>query len=446
MPFTMKNSQISPNDSQQSTANPRSLTVQTQATMEIPLTGYGQHSERSPFDVPIQYERFAQSFAAKNNEGLFLGRTPPVSKTNRRQYSQICRVAKSEFLKGADILEPTTEALERTKHAAQDFFSLSYKWLDKQNIPFPLAGRNKCLGMVAVPTTNLVMIAISQDKNPTNDDLLRKKMVIFLNQLNETSKNWKFELACIPTKAQYLMPRTISMRTPRAASESSVKPHTRCVEVALMAALCKAGRTRNFTSADTGIIAFGGTLWANSKGSEAIAHFNVEGLARNIKYIKQDPLEVVITESLSGWIDIWEPCPEHCKIYKYEMLAIGASGGFSSSFFEPRSEGELIKKKPNPENTQVTNQILLLAVAIGAISVAICEAGIYFLAKNQNALKDKTSIAMIITGTMAITIAIATSFNLLFAANDDIASNKNNLMETDTAIVEPRSRADSCPF
>lgn len=339
----MMNTKSNPDKFQQNTANYKQLSVQTSPDIEMSAAPSGLRSERSPFKVPIQYERFAQSFETKDNEGLFLGRTPPVSQTNRRQYSQICRVAKSEFLKGAEELEPTPQALERTKHAAKNFFLLSYQLLDQLNTHFPLAGCNKCLGMVAVPTTNLVIIAISQDKNPANDESLRNNMVIFLNRLNETTNDWKFELACIPTKAQYLMPRTISMRTPRAASESSVKPHTRCVEVALMAALCKAGRTIRFTSADTGIIAFGGTLWANSTGSQAIPHFTVNDLTRNTKYIKQNPLEVVITPSLSGWIDIWEPCPEHCKIYKYEMLAIGAAGGFSSSFFEPRSEGDLSK-------------------------------------------------------------------------------------------------------
>jgi len=445
----MMNSQETPNQSQQNTINDNPLTVQIPSPLESPITTGSPRSERrslerSPFIVPMQYERYARSFSSKNNEGTFLGRTPHVDKTNRRQYSQICRVAKTEFLKGEEALEPTPQALERTKQAAKDFFLLSYQLLETHNMQFPLAGRNKCLGMVAVPTKNLVMIAISQDKNPTNDELLRNEMVNFLNQINATTTDWTFELACIPTKAQYLMPRTISMRNPQAAPESSVKPHTRCVEVALMAALCKAGRTRSFTSADTGIIAFGGTLWASSEGAEAIPYFN--GVTRNRKYITQDPLEVVISESLSGWVDIWEPCPEHCRIYKYEMLAIGAAGGFSSSFFEPRSEGRLIQ----PKKIMIANQGLLLAIGFGSISAAICGAGVYLRAKNHNVLKDSVSMAMLTASAVASTITIMASFKLLFSTNN-IVVNKNKTVkidaeETDTAKIEPRSRAESCSF
>jgi len=40
--------------------------------------------------------------------------------------------------------------------------------------------------MVAVPETNLVMIAISQDKNPENDLVLRHEIVKLLNDINWT--------------------------------------------------------------------------------------------------------------------------------------------------------------------------------------------------------------------------------------------------------------------
>lgn len=423
-----------------------SLHVNTLPDQDLSIPASSTRSLRSPFKVPIQYERFARSFETKDNEGLFLGREPEVSQTNRRQYAQICRVAKTEFLKGSEILEPTPQALERTKLAAKAFFSLSYPLLNKLNMKFPLAGRNKCLGMVAVPTTNLVIIAISQDKSPANDVLLRKEMVIFLNQLNQTTNEWKFELACIPTKAQYLMPRTISMRTPHAASESSVKPHTRCVEVALMAALCKAGRTRSFTSADTGIIAFGGTLWAHSEGAEAIPHFAVNELARNLKYTKQHPLEVVISPTLSGWLDIWEPCPEHCKIYKYEMLAIGAAGGFSSSFFEPRSEGELPKRNLKDERNGLINQRLSFTIALGVISTAVCGAGLYVRTQHQNGCKDHVSMAMLSTAILTSSITIVSSFHLLLATYGDRDAHKKNDLGVDIIEMEARPRADSCPI
>ena len=220
--------------------------------------------------------------------------------------------------------------------------------------------------MVAVPNTKLAIIAISQDKDPSKDERLRHDMVVFLRQLNRTSKEWRFELACIPTKAQYLMPRTLSMRVPHPAPEASVKPHTRCVEVALMAALCKAGRTINFTAIDTGIIAFGGTLWASQAGgADAIPHF--EGVTkRNDKYIERPALEVELSPSMRGWVDIWEPCPDHCKIYKYEMLAIGSSGGFSGSFYEPRSEGTVLKQRTKPPVAPLNKPYLMIAgMALG---------------------------------------------------------------------------------
>ncbi len=294
-------------------------------------------TSRSPLIVPKEHEKFAKSFNDKYAQGLFLGATSSENKSNQRaQFNRTRCLAKVELSKGISALEPTQHALERTQRAAKDFFSLSYQFLDKNDLPFPLAGLNKCLGMVAIPSSKVVMIAISQDKDPRKDEALRKNMIELLDQLNQTTNDWIFELACIPTKAQYLMPRTLFMRFPHQASQEIVKPHTRCVEVALMAALCKARRCLTFTSADTGTIAFGGTLWASSDNSEAIPHF--EGATRNIKYRIKKPLEVKLTDAISGWIDLWEPCPEHCKIYKYEMLAIGAAGGCATSFTEPRSE------------------------------------------------------------------------------------------------------------
>ncbi len=438
------NTKITPLVAQPKISAPIPLRVET----DYDFTEDGDVSvRRSPFQVPLQYETFARSFDNKNNEGLFLGRTPHESRKNRQQFTQICRVAKAELIKGTEALEPTPQALDRTKTAAKQFFTLSYQLLEKNKGQFPLAGLNKCMGMVAVPTTNLVIIAISQDKNPEDDVQLRKEFVAFLEQLNQSTNDWTFELACIPTQAQYFMPRTISMRTPQAASESSIKPHTRCVEVALMAALCKAGRTKNFTSADTGIIAFGSSLWANPKGDEAIPHFQAKDFERSTKYTEQAPLEVVLTPSLSGWIDIWEPCPQHCKIYKYEMLAIGAAGGFSSSFFEPRAEKELKKNKPATEKNMI-NKRFLLGVACGSISVAIGAAALYFRVKKQYTLKDKASIGLLITSS----ITLMASLNLLLTTKKSVLDNTNNKTSPyekeplDVNAEDQRKRSDSCPF
>ena len=293
--------------------------------------------ERSPLVVPKEHECFASPFKKKNELGFFLGALSSERPSNARaQFSRTRCMAISVFHNGISALEPTKSALDRTKLAAKHFFSLSYTLLSETDQLFPLSSRNKCLGMVAVPNSKLVILAISQDKIPKSDDALRLNMVRFLEQLNKRTDEWIFELACIPTKSQYLMPRTFLMRTPHQAPQESVEPHTRCVEVALMAALNKVGRFLSFTASDTGIIAFGGTLWASEEESLAIPSFgNVE---RNKKYTSQKPLEVIFPDATKGWVDIWDPCSGHCAIYKYEMLAIGASGGPATSFTEPRSE------------------------------------------------------------------------------------------------------------
>ena len=237
-------------------------------------------------------------------------------------------------------LEPTSHANERTKHAVSDFFSSAYKILDKNNEQFPLAGKNKCFGMVAVPKSKLVMIAISQDKNPKNDLILRRQMVDLLKRINQENPDRVFELASIPTKSQYMMPRTLFMRTTHPAPVEWIKPHTRCVEVALMVALCKI--RGGITPQNAGVMAFGGTLWATPrhlKSSAATPHF--EGAERNIKYTTKPAVSVDLGHGKKGWIDIWDPCKGHCAIYKDQMLAIGASGGPATSFTEPRSESNL---------------------------------------------------------------------------------------------------------
>lgn len=345
-------------------AQKKSLVVQT------PKVDVRFSCERSPLIVPMPFESFAQSFGLKNSMGLFLGRSSDAGETEqRRQYAQIRRVARANLFYGVEALEPTPMALERTKTAAQDFFSLSYQLVNKTKTLFPLAGRNKCLGMVAVPNTQLVIIAISQDKDPSRDIQLRDDMIRFLHKLNRTRSPWRFELACIPTKAQYLMPRTFDIRVPQAASEASVKPHTRCVEVALMAALCKAGRTKSFIAADVAIIAFGGALWATAAGEEAVTYF--QGVDRNIKYREKPPLEVTLSRTSSAWIDIWEPCPEHCAIYKYEMLAIASAGGFSGSFFEPRAERSLLNEKHQLEKKRPTVDSVLAGVSFGLVCASL---------------------------------------------------------------------------
>lgn len=304
----------------------------------------------SPFGLSPRLSLFERSFQHKNNSGEFLGDTSLQRESlQSSQFTHTASMARTKFdfiEKGAMVhgrpvqpIEPNTEAMLNTKRAASAFFSLAYQVLQEQNKQFPLAGKNKCLGMVAVPHKKLVMIAISQDKTPAKDEALRSDMVDLLDDINKKSTDWIFELACIPTKSQYMMPRGLFMRTIHPAPEEWVRPHTRCVEVALMVALNKIGRYVNFSPEDAGVMAFGGTLWMSHHDSAAIPHF--EGATRNTKYTSQDPILVDLGHGLQGELDIWDPCGGHCAIYRDRMLAIGASGGPATSFIEPRSERSL---------------------------------------------------------------------------------------------------------
>lgn len=307
----------------------------------------------SPFGLSPRLSLFERSFQHKNNSGEFLGDTSlQRASLQSSQFTQTASMARTQFdfeEKGAMVhgrpvqpIEPNTEAMLNTKRAASAFFALAYQVLKKQNKQFPLAGKNKCLGMVAVPHKKLVMIAISQDKTPAKDDVLRSDMVDLMDCINKKNTEWVFELACIPTKSQYMMPRSLFMRTIHPAPEEWVRPHTRCVEVALMVALNKIGRYVDFSPEDAGVLALGGTMWTTPwcvENSTAVTYF--EGANRNTKYTTKQPTPIDLGEGKKGWIDIWDPCDKHCAIYKDRMLAIGASGGPATSFIEPRSETKL---------------------------------------------------------------------------------------------------------
>ena len=307
--------------------------------------------ERSAIIVPKEFEDFASSFATNIEEGLFLG-DPSTERDSiqRAQFTRTRRMAMFKLKEANFPREPNQQVVTQIIEAAKDFFSLTYKLLTEKNEKFPLAGLNKCLGMVVVPTTNVVMLGISQSKiaDKAEDTAQREQMVHLLNLLNKKTKKWRFELVCIPTKSQYLMPRTFFMKTPHKATEESVNPRTRCVEVALMVALCKAGRFIKFNPEDISILTFSATLWANPNQTSQEAIDPFKGVKRNTSYLSQDPIEVKLTDSLSGWIDIWEPCKDHCQRYRKEMLAIAVSGGPATSFLEPRSESNEIPAVNRP--------------------------------------------------------------------------------------------------
>lgn len=309
----------------------------------MPKNRHKSTYERSPLIVPKEYEVFAQSFFNKFAAGEFLGETSPTK--NRALFTCTLGLAKQIYEQtlvdtektNIDQFEPSTVAKNRTLKATQIFFKLAVQYMKQGTVNFPLSGLNKCLGVVAVPHSKLALIAISQGKDPSQDVELRKNMVQFLNQLNQLSSFWQFELVCIPTTTQYLMPRAFFMRTPHQAPDFWVTPPTRCVEVALMTGLCKVGRFSKFKfdPHDVAIMAFGGTIWTSPKGTQSYRLF--KQMDRNRKYT-HEVLEVPLLGEESGWVDVWDPCPQHCARYRRQMIAIAAAGGFSTSFDEPRGE------------------------------------------------------------------------------------------------------------
>lgn len=294
--------------------------------------------------VPLEHQLFACRFEEKIKNRTFLGGRSNLERSAEvEQFRRTRRMSLFHFNQGIDHLKPRKSALQRTEKAVKCFFQLAHQVLTENKQIFPLANHNKCLGMVALPERNLVILAISQNKNPEQDKALRTEMVSLIEKINlllEQNKSkkkpeWVFSLAHIPTLSQYLIPRTLSKDNQFPASKEQIEPHTRCVEVALMVALNKMGRFETFKPSDIGILALGGALWAsNSKdNSHAINYF--EGETRNIKYVTKDPIEVKLNNERTAWVDIWEPCECHCKIYQHQMTAIAASGGPATSFAEP---------------------------------------------------------------------------------------------------------------
>jgi hypothetical protein len=242
-------------------------------------------------------------------------------------------MAKTVYHEGG--LERETVSLEnRITQAALTFFKLIKPHLSEET-PYPLRGYNKCLGFTIVPRTKLVLIAISEDKNREKDTPLRQEFLKLIHKVNQQTTAWIFELTCRPSQREYLMLRSLSLKTLDVPLNLINKARARCAEVALAIALCKAGRFKNFDQKEVAFVTFGATLF-NDQG-EPLKHF--EGGKRNLKYLKTRPIEVPFDlTSEKGWIDRWEPCEEHCKLYMKELLALSASGSVETSLNSPRSE------------------------------------------------------------------------------------------------------------
>lgn len=232
-----------------------------------------------------------------------------------------------------DNLEPSEQSIAKTKEAAKDFFVLASKFLNENDELFPLADKNKCVGMATIKNNKSVFIAISQDEDATKDLRLREQFIYFLRRLNQTTTKWRFELVNTPAPMEYLLPRTLRMETPRPASSDEINPRMRCVEIHLMCALNRAHRVIKFKPEDVAMVAFSGTLWAHESESRAVVNFG--NIKRNVKYLAEPALEVTLDDYSKAYIDVWCPCQEHCAIYYPEILAITSA---DEHFYGPRAD------------------------------------------------------------------------------------------------------------
>lgn len=322
-----------------SSFNP-TLTVDT--NLRRSSSGSAENSPRasasdSPvFCMPIAFQPFTRSFSQKFDDGLFLGKPSPESPSIVNSAHGRLRAVSKFICSGPESLEPSPEALHRTHTAAAGFFRLAAAHCQSTHSDFPLAGHNKCFGMIAVPHSKLVLIAVSQDKIPERDISVRAQLFKFIEAINSKTVEWVFELVAVPTREAYLLPRSLHMRFPMQAPAAIVEPHTRCIEVALMSALCKIGRSKPMAPQDLGVVAYGGALWSSPTGSEAVPGFGGEDAARNRKYLISDPLDIELEGGSHGYLDPWKPCGNHCAVFRREMQAISAAGGAATHFLEPR--------------------------------------------------------------------------------------------------------------
>lgn len=253
--------------------------------------------------------------------------------------------AQASLLFQQELEPPSSEAIEKTEEAVRQFCQHACRICYGQGKAFPLAGRNKCLGVAVVPNKRLVLLAVSQDKNPETDLGLRKEMLELIKIINQQSQYWKFELASIPTKEEYILVRSIGIRTDRRAHEEEIEPRSRCVEVSLSIALYKTGRFNRFDARDVYMLSLGcGGLWASDNGKTPVVEC-WKSDERNTKYMTKPPLALKLEinhEEIPCCIDIWDPCESHCKKFAKAMRALSVAGGrFGSRLLTPRAECDL---------------------------------------------------------------------------------------------------------
>ncbi|MDF1757580.1 MAG: hypothetical protein P1U74_04715 [Legionellaceae bacterium] len=313
-----------------------------------PIDGIKSNGCSNRMPSPGSLSLFKRRFNGKLS-GISL-RNPNLTNSISSQAAQIILVRRMALFGYKNMtLEPSISAKERTKQAAKDFFALSHELLSETGETFPLADKNKCLGVAVVKGNKRVYIAVSEDSEATRDIQLRNQLVDFLQRLNARSDKWRFELVHTPTATEYVLPRTLRMETSRPASSKEIGPRMRCVEVQLMAALNKVRRTIKYNPTDTAMVAFSGTLWANESGLGGAANFG--NVKRSTKYIEGPSLEVTLHDNTKGYLDVWAPCEEHCAIYYREMLAIAAA---DEHLYGPRAEEPIAPLPETIERDMVT--------------------------------------------------------------------------------------------
>ena len=294
-------------------------------------------------NLPYSLHQFGGPFTKSNH---LLGRASEQSPTTIKQdLAKVRMRARHLFTSDSTVFEPTDLAVSKTKQAASDFFSYASNQLVGSSTRFPLAGLNKCLGFAVVPGTKLVEIALSMDRAPDKDRDTRHNLYTLIQDINSAQKTWTFELVNIPTKEEFVLVRSLDIQTPQTADSTTVEPRSRCVEVALMVALCKAGRFKHFRPQDVAMMAFGGTLWKEQDPvlSHPMPGFHGEtDCKRNSKYISE-VVPVRLANGSEGFIDVWAPCEEHCKKYLKHMQSILASGGPATNLTDPRADYSFAK-------------------------------------------------------------------------------------------------------